>query len=165
MKRSRLLILITVVVLAVVVILLIGRSRQTRKAAMGPMLPTSMMPDPAARQFASEMREWLRNMAPRDLKTLDDTGHLVFSWKDLKNTDPKRAALIDNYVEVRRKGLLQAMAAESSQQNKPLSDRVATHHDPDTIEFIKGPPAGYYQLVIRSSEGIKESYVTISAPY
>jgi hypothetical protein len=164
MKRSRVLIVIAAVVLAAVVVLLIGRSRQTREAALGPMLPTSMMPDLAARRFAGEMRAWLGTMPPRDLKILDETGHLVLSWKDLKKTDPKHAALIDRYVEVRRKGIAQAAAPEYRKRRVPLPDRLAKHHDPDTIEFIKGSPAGYYQVVIRSSEGIRASYVTISAP-
>lgn len=150
---------LSTVVMSVVTILLVVffvvRSGQKDKPTLGAIPSQSSMPDLAARQFAADMRTWLQEMNPSDLKTLNGTGHLILFWEQLKSSDPKRAALIDDYVELRRIGFVKAYT------KRPLPIRIATHHDPTSVEFQRTAPA-MYRVVIRSNEGLRESFVEIS---
>lgn len=162
MKRSSTAMLATAVILALSGIAIFSWYwyGQKNKAALGlgEMPAVSTLPDQLQRQVASEMRDWIEDMAPSNVKTLKDTGHVVFYWNDLKAADPQRAALIDNYVEQQRKGFEKA----AIDQNKTLPPQLSVHHNPDSVEFEKTGP-GKYRVAIRSKEGVHASYLDISA--
>jgi hypothetical protein len=164
MKRSSLVNFFAVVVFTLLAATVIGGCGQRVK--LGPMPPTFVLPDPNARQMASKMRTWLQNMEPSDAKTLNDTGHIVFSWEKLKASDPKRARIIDDYTEQRRRDILDA--CKKQLKGKPLPakvgiTRLAAHHNPDTIEFER-MNSGEYRVVIRSTKGLGAAYLQISMP-
>jgi len=160
MKRTVILIIVMAVVLVCLAVFLIGRHGQTDKVAMGEMLPVTQLPDQRARQIAVEMRLWLdKDMTPEQLRTLSDTGRVVFVWKDLKISNPKRAALIDSYTEQMREDLAQAYIR--AHRPLPVPARFATHHDPDTVEFERLQNTAY-RVAIRSKEGLAACYVEIS---
>ena len=159
MKRSSVLKLSAAAVLILLVAVIVSGRGPRNKVLLGPMLPKSVLPDPDARQIASDMRAWLQDMGPSDAETLNKTGRIVFSWEKLRASDPKRARIVDDYIERKRRDI--AKAFEAQLKGKPLPARLATHHNPDTVEFER-MASGKYRVVIRSREGIHASYLEIS---
>jgi hypothetical protein len=126
--------------------------------ALGHMPPESEMPDPTIRQMITDMRTWVgENLKPEDAKTLTGTGKLNFTWQELQASYPAQATQIDTYTEARRLSL----AAAIQKQNRPVSDRLAAHHTPDTVE-IERTSEGKCRITLKSQKGIGANYLQIT---
>jgi len=127
--------------------------------ALGPMPSREYMPDPLARRAAGDMRKWVQDLRASDAQKLNNAGKVLFSWEQLQEAYPDLARLADDYTEQRRIGIVEAF----SKQAKPIPDRLAMHHTPDTVE-IERMGRGQYRTVISSKEGIEHAYLEISMP-
>jgi hypothetical protein len=134
------------------------RKPDAGKVVLGPMLPTAVLPDPLSRQAAGNMRTWVENFKRSDLERLNATGRIVFAWEELQTAYPEQARMIDDYQEQRRVGIVEAI----QKQSKPIPERVAAHHTPDTVE-VKKSANGECWVVISSKTGIEHGFLQISA--
>lgn len=159
MNRSNAFRLFTVSVLVLLVAVFVSGCGKKSSVVLGPMPSKSILPDKDARWLAGNMREWLQNMDPRDAATLNNTGHLVFSWEKLNSSDPKHAHIADEYSERKRISFAKAFKKPWSAET---TARLGTHHYPDTVEFEK-LALGKYRVVIRSRKGLAACYVEVSA--
>jgi hypothetical protein len=133
------------------------RQPDAGKAALGPMPTEAILPDPLARQTAGEMRSWVQSLKPSDAQILNGTGKIVFSWQELQAAYPEPARVIDDYQEQRRVGIVEAF----QKQSKPIPERLAAHHAPDTVEVWKSS-SGECGIVLSSKTGIEHGYLQIS---
>ena len=143
----------------------------TDKVVLGPMVPEEQMPDGLARRTAVEMRTWVENFRPSDAIKLKTTGQIDFSWEELTASYPQQARIIDDYEEKQRLRIVEGHKRDS----KPIPDRVAVHHTPDTVTIERDPQVkrtpsgvsqyfatGAYRLHITTTNGIHHIYLTIS---
>jgi hypothetical protein len=133
------------------------RQPDAGKPALGMMPSEANLPDPLARQTADEMRTWVQGLKPSDAQTLNGTGRIVFSWQELQAAYPQQARTIDDYQEQRRLSMVGAF----QKQSKPVPERVAVHHTPDTVEVRKSS-RGECGIVFSSKTGIEHGYLQIS---
>lgn len=130
------------------------------KVVLGPMPSEEYMPDPLARRTAGDMRKWVQNFKSSDAEKLNNTGKIVFSWEELRASYPEQARIVDDYVEQVRINFVEAIKKQST---KPIPNRLAIHHTPDTVD-IERLGSGQYRVVISSKEGIEHAFLEISAP-
>lgn len=164
MKRSSELSFFAVIACILLAAIFIGGCGHKNNVAMGPMPSKSDMPDKDGRQMAGDMRAWIQDMKPSDAETLEKTGHLVISWENLKVSDPNRAKRIDDFIEQRRIATLDAFSKDKGEPTPTAKRglaRLATHQNPETIDFERKSP-GEYWVVIGSTKGIGAYYLQIS---
>jgi hypothetical protein len=134
------------------------RKPDTSKVVLGSMLSEANLPDPLARQMAGEMRTWVQSFKPSDAERLNGSGRVVFSWEELQAAYPEQARMIDDYQEQRRVGFVEVF----QKQSKPIPERLAAHHNPDTVE-VKKSGKGECWVNTSSKKGIEHGYLEISA--
>ncbi len=123
------------------------------------MLSVADLPDPLSRQVAVEMRDWVLALKPTDAEKLNLTGKIIFSWDALEASYPDQARITDDYEEQRRRGIVEVF----NQQSKPVPQRLAAHHDPDTVEIAR-KHGGECWVVVSSTNGIEHCYLEVAAP-
>lgn len=128
------------------------------RVKLGAMPSEARMQDATAREGAQKMRDWIENIKPADVRTLNDSGKLLLSWEQLTNNYPTAAVLMDDYQEKCR-----AQFAEEweRQADKPLPERLAKHVTPDAVE-IKRLANGFFRVEIRSEKGLKHNFLEVS---
>ncbi|UCH35989.1 MAG: hypothetical protein JSV65_06455 [Armatimonadota bacterium] len=75
-----------------------GKSESTQAGiVLGPK-PATYVSEPSKNQMVDSGRAWLESLGEADVKALDETGELAFSFEALQKSDPAHAEMVEAYV-------------------------------------------------------------------
>jgi hypothetical protein len=121
----------------------LGCGGSTAQLQLGPK-PTPMGPPERIAWKAQEsdkFRAWLESLSPADVKTLETSGTISFSYATLKTSDPTHAQLVADHIA----GVVAAVKPEDQ-------GKVAGLQNIQTVKFNKQAP-GAYEVVIEGQDG------------
>jgi len=118
--------------------------KPTGRAAL--LVKTWMIP------YQDDMRAWLETMSPRDAKTLRETGKIIFSYRELKASDPVHTGMVDKHVKDLRASATQEQEAAARGERLPPETIAALAMPYETVGFLK-PGPGIYVFEIKFKGG------------